>query len=79
MAENDREAVAERLGPSLAELRHDRYPHPDSQPRSPLAVPRGYSAVHGTDDRAAAGAGGRARLGRIRGGLTKPDFLLRRN
>ena len=57
LAENDREALAEHLGCSPEELRHDRSPSGDLQPRPPLAVPGGYCAVREIDDRAAAGPG----------------------
>ena len=57
LAENDREALADHLGCSPEELRHDRSPSGDLQPRLPLAVPGGYCAVREIDVRAAAGPG----------------------
>ena len=57
LAENDRETLVEHLGCSPEELRHDRFPSADLQPRPPLAVPGGYCAVREIDARAAAGPG----------------------
>lgn len=57
LAENDREALAEHLGCSPEELRHDRSPSGDLQPRPPLAVSRDYCAAREIDVRAAAGPG----------------------
>lgn len=57
LAEHDRIALAEHLGCSSDELRHDRSPQGEVRPRAPLAVPRGYSAVPEIDVRAAAGPG----------------------
>ena len=57
LAEHDREALAEHLGCSPDELRHDRSPVGAVAPRPPLAVPGGYSAVREIDVRAAAGPG----------------------
>ena len=57
LAEHDREALAEHLGCSPDELKHDRSPQGEVRPRPPLAVPRGYSAVPEINIRAAAGPG----------------------
>lgn len=57
LAEHDREALAEHLGCSPEELRHDRSPQSEVRPRTPLAVPGGYRAVPEIDARAAAGTG----------------------
>ena len=57
LAEHDREALAEHLGCSPDELRHDRSPRGDVKPRPPVAVPGGYCAVREIDVRAAAGRG----------------------
>ena len=61
LAENDREALAEHLGCSPDELRHNRTPHGEAHPKpllaGPRAVPRGYSAVPEIDVRVAAGPG----------------------
>ena len=57
LTEHDREALAEHLGCSPDELRHDRSPHGDVKARPPLAVPAGYSAVREIAARGAAGPG----------------------
>ena len=57
LAENDRETLAEHLGCSPEELRHDRSPSGDLQLRLPLAVPGGYCAVREIDVRAASRPG----------------------
>ena len=57
LAEHDREALAEHLGCSPDELRHDRSPRGDVKPRPPVAVPGGYCAIREIDVRAAAGPG----------------------
>ena len=57
LAENDPETLVEHLGCSPEELRHDRSPSADLQPRPPLAVPGGYCAVREIDARAAASRG----------------------
>ena len=57
LAEHDREALAEHLGCSPDELRHDRTPVGTVQPQPPPAVPGGYSAVREIAVRAAAGPG----------------------